>query len=122
MNTFPNEENYNETPITRRSNFFNENLKDTFSGYDEEIVNIAHDAYCVSIDEDFVINYLDYNNNGDFIDIYEVIITQARREIILASERYDKAWEEQATNILHFYQGKLFTTLTNHMKMYCMDI
>lgn len=119
MNTFPNEENYNETPITCRSEFFRNNKKDYYSDYDEHTINIIHDAYCVGINDSWVENHLQIN---DYVNIYKSIIAFARREIVSASEKYDKAWEEQATNILHFYQGALLTTLTEDIRSYCMNI
>lgn len=119
MNTFPNEENYNETPITRRSEFFNENLKGNYSDFSDDIVELIYDAYCVGMSETWVTRHL---NDGDIIGIYKKIITFARCEIISACEKYDKAWEEQATNILHFYQNALLTLLTADVRTYCMNI
>lgn len=119
MDTFPNEENYNETPITRRSEFFVENIKSNYLDFDEDTINIIHDAYCIGIFDNWVTWHL---NQNDFIGIYKKIITYARQEIMLAGEKYDKAWEEQATNILHFYQSTLLATLTANIRTYCMEI
>lgn len=119
MNTFPNEENYNETPITHKSELFRLIKESYYSDYDEHVINIIHDAYCVGVNDNWVEAHLQVN---DYVNIYKNIITFARREIVSASEKYDKAWEEQATNILHFYQGALFTTLTANIRDYCMDI
>lgn len=119
MNTFPNEENYNETPITRRSEFFNETLRDNYSDLNEVTKELIHDAYCVGISETWVTHCLDNNN---IIGIYKNVITFARYSIISASEKLNKAWEEQATNILHYYQDELLTALTADIRTYCMDI
>lgn len=119
MNTFPNEENYDETPITRRSEFFNETLKSSYDDYTRDVVDILHDAYCVGISETWVTAHFEM---GDLIGIYKKIITFARRELVSAYEKYNKAWEEQATNILHFYQGALLTLLTADIRTYCTEI
>lgn len=119
MNTFPNEENYNETPITRRSEFFVENIKSNYLDFDENTVELIYDAYCVGISETWVTHHID---DGDIIGIYKKIILFARGEIVSACEKYDKAWEEQATNILHYYQGKLFILLTADIRTYCMEV
>lgn len=119
MNTFPNEENYVETPITRRSKFFVETLKDNYFDFDENTVELIYDAYCVGISETWVTHHID---DGDIIGIYKKIILFARGEIVSACEKYDKAWEEQATNILHYYQGKLFILLTADIRTYCMEV
>lgn len=119
MNTFPNEENYNETPITRRSEIFRDSIESYYSHYNENTINIIYDAYCIGIHDDWVEAYLQTN---DYTGIYKKIIAFARQEIVLANDRHDKAWEEQATNILHFYQGALLTTLTADVRTYCMNI
>ena len=119
MNTFPNEENYNETPITRRSEFFNETLRGNYSDFNEDTVELIYYAYCIGMSETWVTRHID---DGDIMGVYKKIISFARQEIVLASERYDKAWEEQATNILHYYQSALLTLLTTDIRTYCMDI
>lgn len=119
MNTFPNEENYNETPITRRSELFRNNIEGYYSDYNENTINIIYDAYCIGINDIWIETRLKTN---DYVNIYKNIITFARREIVSANEKYDKVWEEQATNILHFYQNALLTTLTEDIRSYCMDI
>lgn len=119
MNTFPNEENYDETPITRRSNFFNETLRGNYDDLNEATKDLIHDAYCIGISETWVTYRL---NQDNIIEIYKTIITYARFSIISASEKLNKAWEEQATNILHYYQGELLTTLTADIRTYCMKI
>lgn len=119
MNTFPNEENYNETPITRRSEFFNETLRGNYSDFNDDTVELIYDAYCIGMSETWVTRHID---DGDIMGVYKKIISFARCEIISACERYDKAWEEQATNILHSYQRALLTLLTADIRTYCMDI
>lgn len=119
MNTFPNEENYNETPITRRSEFFNETLRDNYSDFNKDTVELIYYAYCIGISETWVTRHID---DGDIMGVYKKIISFARQEIVSASERYDKVWEEQATNILHYYQSALLTLLTADIRAYCMDI
>lgn len=119
MNTFPNEENYDETPITRRSNFFNETLRGNYDDLNKATKNLIHDAYCVGISETWVTCRL---NQDNIIEIYKTIITYALSSIISASEKLNKAWEEQATNILHYYQSELLTSLTADIRTYCMEI
>lgn len=119
MNIFPNEENYDETPITRNSRFFCDNIQERYNDYDEAILNIIYDAYCVGISDRWVEARLQVD---DYVGIYKKIITFARSEVMRASEKYDKAWEEQATNILHFYQSALLTALTDSIRAYCMNI